>query len=81
MGACWTQRGCDDEMRATCPHAVTDWDMCPNRCMFAKCDRPTHAQAFDIDLIFDPTVDRMKAVKEICTLCEHFLMHGPRVSG
>lgn len=79
MGACWTQRGCDEEMWGRCPHAVSTWDMCPARCMFSKCDRPTHEECYDVDLLFDPAVDRMKAVKEVCTHCAHFLRHGPRV--
>lgn len=78
MGACWTQRGCDEEMWSTCPHAVSDWDMCPARCAFSVCDRPTHEKTFDPEILFDPSVDRMKAIKENCTFCTFFLTHGPR---
>lgn len=78
MGSCWTQRGCDREMSGSCPHAVTSWDMCPSRCMFSKCNRPTHLETYDPAVLFDPTVDRMKAVKEVCTMCAHFLANGPR---
>lgn len=77
--ACWSNRGCDDEMQSRCPHAIDPTEQCPLSCMFAKCDRPTHATTGNPDLIFDPTVDRSKAAKEICTACAFFLTSGPRL--
>ena len=53
--------------------------MCPARCAFSECVRPTHEKTFDPAVLFDPTVDRMKAIKENCTFCTFFLTHGPRV--
>lgn len=79
MGACWRTRGCDEEMWSRCPHAVTDWDMCPIRCNFSQCDRPTHNLTSDVNLLLSAEVDRSKAVKETCVYCEHFLTHGPRL--
>jgi hypothetical protein len=78
--ACWSHRGCDDDMRADCPHAINPAEQCPVGCQFAWCDRPTHAVTIDPALIFDPAIDRSAAAKEICTRCVFFLTHGPRHS-
>ena len=78
-GACWAQRGCDEEMQAECPHSSVIGDRCPTKCAFAACDRPTYELTTDAELIFDPTVDREQAVKEGCIYCAFFLRHGPRV--
>jgi hypothetical protein len=43
------------------------------------CDRSTHQVTGDPALIFDPTVDRSAAAKEICTRCVFFLTNGPRL--
>jgi len=77
--ACWSERGCDDEMQAECPHAIDPEEQCPLGCMFAKCERPTHEPARDMMLILDPFVDRRAAAKEICTTCTFFLTNGPRI--
>jgi hypothetical protein len=66
-------------MQAGCPHAADPDEQCPTACFFAKCDRPTHRTTGDPGLIFDPTVDRRAAAKEICTQCEFFLVNGPRL--
>jgi hypothetical protein len=76
--ACWSDRGCDDEMRAGCPHAIDPTEQCPAGCMFSTCDRPTHRVTSDPALVFDPTVDRSAAAKERCTRCAFFLSNGPR---
>ena len=81
MAACWEQRGCDDIMSATCPHASGGKaTKCPLDCLYTYCERPQHEQVFDLDLLLDPTVDRNAAVKEACAMCRHFLTHGPRVA-
>jgi hypothetical protein len=77
--ACWAERGCDDEMRERCPHAIDPDEQCPAGCFFAKCDRPTHRVTADPMLFFDPTIDRSAAAKEICTRCAFFLTSGPRL--
>jgi len=77
--ACWEKRGCDDEMRAGCVHAINPAEQCPSGCFFSSCDRPTHRVTGDPALVFDPTIDRARAAKEICTRCAFFLTHGPRV--
>jgi len=66
-------------MRAGCPHAIDPTEKCPLGCHYAKCDRPTHHTTGDPMLVFDPTIDRRAAAKEICTGCEFFLTHGPRL--
>ncbi len=77
--ACWSSRGCDDEMRGRCPHAINPAEQCPLTCLFAKCDRDTHDVACDVWLLLDPTVDRSAAAKEVCTTCMFFLTNGPRL--
>jgi hypothetical protein len=79
VAACWTLRGCDDEMMAECPHAIDPNEQCPAACMVGKCYRETHAVTSDPALIFDPFVDRSAAAKEQCTYCAFFLTHGPRL--
>ena len=75
---CWRTRDCEQDMQKICGHAVTDYDMCPLRCSFSVCDRDTHQQTTDPDLIFDETVDRDQALKQTCVYCEFFLKNGPR---
>jgi hypothetical protein len=77
--ACWSERGCDDEMRERCPHAIDPAEQCPISCFYAKCDRDTHSITSDPALVFDPTIDRSAAAKEICTSCAFFLTNGPRL--
>ena len=80
MSICWEERGCDDEMAATCPHAFASEDgVCPAECNFTFCTRDQHHRATTIDLLLDPTVDRSAAVKENCRFCEFFLKNGPRL--
>ncbi|HSK47377.1 MAG TPA: hypothetical protein VLA05_05145 [Coriobacteriia bacterium] len=79
MAKCWETRGCDEEMQAECPHSVEFMDNCPTKCAFAGCDRPTYALTTDPELIFSVDVDRSKAIKDGCTYCEFFLLHGPRI--
>lgn len=79
MAKCWQQRGCDEEMQSTCPHAVEIRDNCPTKCAFATCARPSFAPTSDPELIFDPTVDRGDVIKDGCLFCEFFLKNGPRV--
>lgn len=78
--ACWSERGCDEEMQAQCPHAIDPEEQCPLSCHFAACDRSTHRPTWDPALVFDVTVDRSAAAKEVCVRCEFFLRHGPRSS-
>ena len=77
--ACWSNRGCDVEMRERCPHAIDPTEQCPAGCFYAACDRETHRVTGDPALVFDPTVDRSAAAKEICTRCAFFLINGPRL--
>ena len=77
MAKCWEQRGCDEDMQATCPHSLPG-HQCPTKCAFAQCDRPSHGLTTDPALIFDPTVDRSVVIKDGCTYCGFFLNHGPR---
>lgn len=77
--ACWSNRGCDDEMQATCPHAIDPNEKCPVQCNFSRCTRPTHKRTSDPFLVFDPDVDRSAAQKEVCHSCEFFLTNGPRL--
>lgn len=79
MAKCWEQRGCDEEMQATCPHPNEFMDNCPTKCAFATCDRPSHELTVDPELVFDPSVDRSQAIKDECTICGFFLRNGPRV--
>ncbi|MGB4582443.1 MAG: hypothetical protein WBI91_11390 [Coriobacteriia bacterium] len=76
--ACWSNRGCDDEMRERCPHAIDPNEQCPLGCHYAMCERPTHQVTGDPALIFDPTADFDAAAKETCTRCVFFLTNGPR---
>lgn len=78
MAACWTRRGCDDEMMAECMHAKDPEEKCPASCMVGKCYRETHVVTSDPALVFEPFVDRTVAAKEQCLFCEFFLTHGPR---
>ncbi len=79
MAACWEQRGCDDEMQATCPHPTTLKDRCPSKCAFARCDRPSREVTSDPELIFSVDIDRSAAIKEDCLHCAFFLRSGPRI--
>lgn len=83
---CWEHRGCVGKMGLTdfmseeCPHSRQDcYSPCPAECKYTVCSRPWHKTATGFDLILDPTVDRMAAIKQVCYTCEHFLKHGPRV--
>lgn len=76
--ACWSNRGCDDEMRERCAHAIDPHEQCPLSCLYSKCDRDTHQLARDPWLLLDPAVDRSAAAKEVCTTCVFFLTNGPR---
>ena len=78
MTACWRTRECDPEIQKDCQHAVTDYDMCPTKCFFAECDRPTHEITTDPNLVFDETVDRSQALKQSCLYCVFFLTKGPK---
>ncbi|MDR2673065.1 MAG: hypothetical protein LBC35_07305 [Coriobacteriales bacterium] len=79
-GACWQIRGCDQKMASTCPHAIASSDgRCTFDCYYTLCSRPQHKLATNLDVLLDPTVDRLAAIKEICTTCEFFLRNGPRV--
>lgn len=79
MPKCWEIRGCDEEMQAGCMHPNELNDQCPAKCAFAQCDRPQHILTTDPALVFEPTIDRTAAIKGVCTFCEFFLTHGPRV--
>ena len=76
--ACWSERGCDADMRESCPHAMDPDEQCPLSCHYAKCDRQTHRATGDPMLVLDPTIDFSAAAKEICTRCVFFLSSGPR---
>lgn len=80
MGKCWQTRECDEEMQSGCMHPNELDDQCPTKCAFAQCDRPQHKLTTDPALVFDPYVDREMAVKGVCTFCEFFLTHGPRIA-
>lgn len=77
--ACWSERGCDDEMRERCPHAIDPAEKCPLGCQYAVCFRSTRQATGDPALIFSTTVDRSAAAKETCTQCAFFLTNGPRL--
>ncbi|MEN6429676.1 MAG: hypothetical protein ABFC80_02380 [Coriobacteriales bacterium] len=77
--ACWSTRGCDDELQGRCPHAIDPSEKCPSGCYYTQCTRPTHRVTSDPALVFDPAVDRDAAAKEICVYCEFFLTRGPRL--
>ena len=78
MTVCWRTRECDPEIQKECQHAVTDYDMCPSKCFFAACDRPTHEVTTDPELVLDPDIDRGQALKQSCLYCVFFLKNGPR---
>ncbi len=84
--ACWNLRGCAGlmglvaPMQEECPHSRTDcYSPCPTECQYTVCERPWHRTSSDFNLILDPTVDRMVAVKKSCYTCEYFLKNAPRV--
>ncbi|MDR1713925.1 MAG: hypothetical protein LBR39_07225 [Coriobacteriales bacterium] len=80
MSKCWEQRGCDEEMWSSCPHAIASDDgICVADCYFALCDNPQRKVTADPALVFDPVVNRAAAIKEICWHCEFFLRHAPRI--
>ena len=80
MGACWEERGCDAEMAARCPHALSSTDgLCVADCRYTVCDRLQFKVATSYDLLLDSTVDRGCAIKETCTFCEFFLKNAPRI--
>ncbi|MDR3316219.1 MAG: hypothetical protein LBS98_07070 [Coriobacteriales bacterium] len=80
MALCWEQRGCDEEMSSTCPHATASDDLvCVADCYYAQCSNPQRKVTSNIDLVLDPTVDRRAAIKELCRHCEFFLKQGPRL--
>ncbi len=76
MAACWTMRGCDDEMQSRCPHNLPG-EPCPADCHFAACRRSTHTVATDFALLLNPQLNYEASVKEICRFCEFFLSNGP----
>ena len=80
MAKCWEQRGCDEDMQKECPHSAEIGDRCPTKCAFATCDRPTYELTIDPALIFDPTIDRTKSIKEGCQYCAFYLTNGPRIA-
>jgi hypothetical protein len=80
VAKCWELRGCDAEMEADCVHAETRAERCPSRCSFSQCYRPTAGVTSDPALVFDPTVERTAAIREVCLYCPFFLTNGPRVS-
>lgn len=84
--ACWAHRGCEGlmglsaPMEDECPHSRSDcYAPCPEECKYTACRRPWHRTASDFNLILDPTVDRMAAIKRSCYSCEYFLKNGPRL--
>lgn len=83
MPRCWEIRDCDSpeggDLIETCPHPNELFDNCPTKCAFANCQRDQRVVCCDAELIFDPTLDRSPAVKDVCYHCEFFLKNGPRV--
>ena len=75
---CWRTRECAPEVQETCRHAVSDYDMCPTKCYFGVCQRPTQKVTSDPALVFAPDIDRTQALKQSCIYCEYFLKHGPK---
>lgn len=75
---CWELRGCyeDEEMNSRCPHNIPG-EPCPADCKFSACDRPSHVVARDVLTILNPDLKYDAAVKEVCRMCENFLLHGP----
>jgi hypothetical protein len=80
MAKCWEGRGCDAEMQESCLHAKSPTELCPAKCNFAQCYRPTAGATSDPELVFDPSVDRTATIKENCLYCPFFLINGPRLS-
>lgn len=81
MAKCWEERGCDEEMQAECPHPNELADRCPTKCVFANlCPRPSHEVCTEVELLFDPDIDREGVIKETCLHCTFFLKNGPRVA-
>lgn len=78
MAHCWEERGCDAEMQTWCPHSLTN-DNCPPDCQYAACTRPTHVITSDLDLLFRTDIDRTANVKDVCSFCEFFLQHAPKL--
>jgi len=78
MAPCWRTRNCEMDMQTSCNHAITDWDMCPARCSFAQCNRPTYELTSDPALVFGSEVDRDQALKQGCLWCKFFLENGPK---
>ena len=62
---CWELRGCyeDEEMNSRCPHNIPG--------------EPCHVVARDVLTILNPDLKYDAAVKEVCRMCENFLLHGP----
>lgn len=79
MSRCWEERDCDGDLLENCPHPNEFKDRCPNKCAFANCDRPQRELVDDFELLFDPTVERGWAAKDVCLHCAFFLTKGPRV--
>jgi hypothetical protein len=79
VSECWELRGCDDEMRATCLHAVNEKELCPARCVYGRCNSPRSATPSDPLMLLDPDVDRTAVAKEQCLYCQRFLSEGPRL--
>ena len=80
LAGCWSERGCTEEMQATCPHAVDPTEKCPAECFYGKCGRDTNHATSDPDLVWNLHVDRSVAAKQQCVYCEFFLKNGPRVA-
>jgi hypothetical protein len=89
MARCWEIRDCDDgvgddvmgdggNLIDTCAHPNEFKDRCPTKCAFTFCERPQHEDTHDPALLFDPTVDREAAIKDVCLHCAFFLREGPR---
>ena len=78
MARCWELRDCDGDLLENCPHPNEFNDRCPAKCRFADCQRPQRAHAADPSVLFDATVDRSHAVKDVCLYCELFILKGPR---
>jgi hypothetical protein len=79
VAGCWEKRGCDAEMMATCPHAVSPEEKCPTKCAFARCYSSRHVDTSDPALVFCVEADRSVAAKEECVFCGYFLVSGPKV--
>ena len=77
---CWEQRGCDSEMQSRCPHNQPG-EPCPADCQFAACFRTAHKVATDFNIILNPDLNYEAAVKQVCRICENFLLNGPFLTG